>query len=211
MIDLYTGNTPNGQKISIMLEEVNMTYNVHKVDLSKGEQFAAEFVALNPNSKIPVIVDRETGITIFESGAILIYLAEKAGKLLPSGHKERFTVLEWLMFQVSGVGPMFGQLGYFVGYADNKNPDAIERYKKETLRLAGVLDKQLGDREFICGDYSIADIATFPWINALNRIEEYDRTKSLTDIKLDNYPHVKRWLEKLQQRPEVQRGMAVPV
>jgi GST-like protein len=204
MIELYTHSTPNGYKISIMLEEVGIPYNVHKIDISKGEQFTPEFVALNPNSKIPVIVDRDTDITIFESGAILIYLAEKAGKLLPAGQKERFEVLEWLMFQMSGVGPMTGQLAHFMVYAPEKVPYAIERYKKEVLRLMGVLDKQLANREFLCSDYSIADIATFPWIKA------YEAGGSSHGLTLDDYPNVKRWSEMLQQHTAVQRGMAVP-
>lgn len=203
MIDLYTHATPNGRKISIFLEEVSMPYCVHKIDISKGEQFTPEFMALNPNSKIPVIVDRDTNITIFESGAILIYLAEKTGKLLPTSQKERFEVLEWLMFQISGVGPMFGQLSHFSGYALEKIPYAIKRYKKEVLRLTGVLDKQLADREYLCGDYSIADIATFPWILG------YKLVGSSLNMTLDDYPNVKRWCEMLQQRPAVQRGMAV--
>ena len=204
MIDLYTHSTPNGYKISIILEEVGIPYNVHKIDISKGEQFTLEFVAINPNSKIPAIVDRDTNITIFESGAILIYLAEKAGKLLPTKQKERFEVLEWLMFQMSGVGPMTGQLAHFMVYAPEKLPYAIERYKKEVLRLMGVLDKQLASQEFLCGDYSIADIATFPWIRA------YEFGGSSHGLTLDDYPNVKRWSEMLQQRAAVQRGMAVP-
>lgn len=200
MIDLYTFGTPNGQKASIMLEEVELPYNVHKIDITKGDQFKPEFVAINPNSKIPAIVDADTGMTIFESGAILVYLAEKTGKLLPTNDKERFQVLSWLMLQMGSVGPMLGQLNHFKKFAPEKIPYAIERYEKETLRLYGVLDKQLAEREFICGDYTIADIATYPWI----------ATYEWQGLTLDNHPNLKRWVETMQQRPAVQRGRAVP-
>jgi GST-like protein len=200
MIDLYTFTTPNGRKASVMLEEVELPYNVHKIDITKGEQFTPEFVAINPNSKIPAIVDQDTGMTVFESGAILLYLGEKTGKFLPTEQKARFQVLEWLMFQMGGVGPMFGQLNHFKKFAPEKIPYAIERYEKETLRLYGVLDKQLADREFICNEYSIADIATFPWVASYE----------FQGLTLDNHPNLKRWFETIQQRPAVQRGMAVP-
>jgi GST-like protein len=200
MIDLYTFTTPNGRKASIMLEEVELPYNVHKIDITKDEQFTPEFVAINPNSKIPAIFDRETDITIFESGAILIYLAEKTGKLLPTDTKERFQVLSWLMLQMGSVGPMFGQLNHFKKFAPEKLPYAIERYEKETLRLYGVLNQQLAEREYLCGNYSIADIATYPWV----AIYEWQ------GLTLDSHPHLKRWVEMMQQRPAVQRGMAVP-
>ncbi len=200
MIDLYSFTTPNGRKASIMLEEVGLPYNVHKIDITKNDQFAPEFVAINPNSKIPAIIDQETGITVFESGAILIYLAEKTEKLLPSDQKGRFQVMEWLMLQMGSVGPMFGQLNHFKKYAPEKIPYAIERYEKETLRLYGVLDKQLTDKEFICGEYSIADIATYPWVAI------YD----FQGLTLDNHPHLKRWVETMQNRPAVQKGMQVP-
>ena len=200
MIDLYTFTTPNGRKVSIMLEEVGLPYNVHKIDITKGDQFTPEFVAINPNSKIPAIIDSDTGMTVFESGAILIYLAEKTGKLLPTEQKSRFQVIEWLMFQMASVGPMFGQLNHFKRFAPEKIPYAIERYEKETLRLYGVLDKQLSDKEFICGDYSIADIATYPWVASYE----------FQGLTLDNHPNLKRWFETIQQRQAVQRGMAVP-
>ena len=200
MIDLYTFTTPNGRKVSIMLEEVNLPYNVHKIDITKGEQFTPEFVAINPNSKIPAIIDSDTGMTVFESGAILIYLAEKTGQFLPTEQKSRFQVIEWLMFQMASVGPMFGQLNHFKRFAPEKIPYAIERYEKETLRLYGVLDKQLSDKEFICGDYSIADIATYPWVASYE----------FQGLTLDNHPNLKRWFETIQQRQAVQRGMAVP-
>lgn len=200
MIDLYTFTTPNGRKASIMLEELGLDYEVHKIDISKGEQFTPEFVAINPNSKIPAIVDRDAEITVFESGAILIYLAEKTGKLLPKNTKNKFQVIEWLMFQMGSVGPMFGQYNHFNRYAPEKIPYAIERYKKETLRLYGVLDQQLTDKEYICDTYSIADIATFPWIAAYPFME----------LTLDNHSHLKQWVEKMEQRPAVQKGMNVP-
>ena len=200
MIDLYSFTTPNGRKASVMLEEVGLPYNVHKIDITKNDQFTPEFVAINPNSKIPAIIDQETGITVFESGAILIYLAEKTGKLLPSDQKGRFQVIEWLMLQMGSVGPMFGQLNHFKKYAPEKIPYAIERYEKETLRLYGVLNRQLSDNEFICGEYSIADIATYPWVAI------YD----LQGLTLNNHPHLKRWVEAMQNRPAVQKGMQVP-
>lgn len=199
MIDLYTFTTPNGRKASVMLEEIELPYNVHKIDITQQQQFTPEYIAINPNSKIPAIVDQETGIKVFESGAILIYLAEKTGKFLPTEQKSRFQVLEWLMFQMGGVGPMFGQLNHFKRFAPEKLPYAIERYEKETLRIYGVLDKQLQDNEFICGDYSIADIATYPWV----AIYEFQ------GLTLDNYPNLKRWVDMVQQRPAVQRGMQV--
>ena len=200
MIDLYTFTTPNGRKASVMLEEIELPYNVHKIDITTQQQFTPEYIAINPNSKIPAIVDQETGIKVFESGAILIYLAEKTGKLLPTEQKSRFQVLEWLMFQMGGVGPMFGQLNHFKRFAPEKLPYAIERYEKETLRIYGVLDKQLQDNEFICGNYSIADVATYPWV----AIYEF------LGLTLDNYPNLKRWVEIVQQREAVQRGMQVP-
>jgi GST-like protein len=200
MIDLYTFTTPNGRKISIMLEELELEYNVHTIDITKGEQFTPEYIAINPNSKIPVIVDRDTDLTIFESGAILIYLAEKTGKFLPTETKQRFQVLEWLMFQMGSVGPMFGQYNHFNYYAPEKIPYAIERYQKETLRLYGVLNRQLTDRTFICEDYSIADMTTFPWVAAYQ----------FMGLTLDHHPNLKRWVETMQQRSAVQKGMAVP-
>ena len=200
MIDLYTFTTPNGRKASIMLEEVELPYNIHKIDITKNDQFTPEYIAINPNSKIPAIVDRDTDITVFESGAILMYLAEKTGKFLPPDQKKRYLVIEWLMLQMGSVGPMFGQLNHFKKFAPEKIEYAIARYEKETLRLYGVLDRQLKDNEYICGDYSIADIATYPWV----AVYEFQ------GLTLDNHPNLKRWVETVQQRPAVQRGMKVP-
>ncbi|NET72750.1 MAG: glutathione S-transferase family protein, partial [Sphaerospermopsis sp. SIO1G2] len=174
-------------------------YTLHKVDITKGEQFTPEFIAINPNSKIPAMVDRETDITVFESGAMLIYLAEKTGKLLPENPKQRSQVIEWLMFQMASVGPMFGQLGHFRNSAPEEVNYAINRYEKETLRLLGVLEKQLQNQEYIAGEYSIADIATFPWIGAYKYLK----------ITLDDYPQIQRWKETMKQRPAVKAGMAL--
>ncbi len=200
MIDLYTFTTPNGRKASVMLEEVELPYNVHIIDIRKDDQFTPEYVAINPNSKIPAIVDKDTDITVFESGAILIYLADKAGKLLPTEQKARYQVIEWLMLQMGSIGPMFGQFNHFNMHAPEKIPYAIERYKKETLRLYGVLDKQLADKEYICGDYSIADVATFPWVTIYE----------IQEMTLDNHPNLKRWHDTVSNRPAVQQGMKVP-
>ncbi|WP_299488359.1 glutathione S-transferase N-terminal domain-containing protein, partial [Acaryochloris sp. IP29b_bin.137] len=166
MIDLYTFTTPNGYKPAILLEELRLPYTIHKVHIGQGDQFKPEFVAINPNSKIPAIIDRQKDITVFESGAILIYLAEKTGKFLPSEPGDRAKVIEWLMFQMASVGPMFGQLGHFRNSAPEQLPYAIGRYEKETQRLLGVLDRQLANTPYMAGDYSIADIATYPWVAA---------------------------------------------
>ncbi len=204
MIDLYTWGTPNGRKVSIMLEETGLPYRVHKVDISKNEQFEPEFVALNPNSKIPAIVDPEgpggKPLPLFESGAILIYLAEKTGKLLPTDPAARYTVLQWLMFQMGGVGPMFGQVHHFLRAAPEPVPYAIERYGKETRRLYGVLDAHLGKYDYLAGDYSIADIATFPWVAR----HEWHK------VALGDFPKVERWYKTVSARPAVVRGMQVP-
>ncbi|MGL5084046.1 MAG: glutathione S-transferase N-terminal domain-containing protein [Microcoleaceae cyanobacterium] len=199
MIDLYTFTTPNGRKPAIMLEEVNLPYNPIKIDISKGDQFSPEFIAINPNSKIPAIIDQDTGITVFESGAILIYLAEKTGQFLPTDITGRIQVLEWLMFQMGSVGPMFGQFNHFRRFAPEKIPYAIERYEKETLRLYGVMDGQFAKHEFLAGDYSIADIATYPWVAGYE----------MMGLTLDHHPNLKRWVETLEKRPAVQKGMAV--
>ena len=205
MIDLYTWTTPNGRKVSIMLEECGLPYNVHKIDIGKGDQFTPQFLAINPNSKIPAIVDSNgpdgKPITLFESGAILVYLAQHYQKFLPPDWHQLYHVFQWLMFQMGGVGPMFGQTHHFLRAAPQQVPYAINRYKKETDRLYGVMDKELGTREFLAGKvYSIADIATYPWV------ARYEWHK--TD--LNQFPHVKRWFEEIGKRPAVQRGMAVP-
>ncbi|MGK7875931.1 MAG: glutathione S-transferase N-terminal domain-containing protein [Xenococcaceae cyanobacterium] len=198
MIDLYTASTPNGRKPLIMLEEIGLPYTVHLVNLSEGEQFKPEYVALNPNSKIPTIVDKETEITVFESGAILIYLAEKSGQLLPTETKARIRVIEWVMFQMANIGPMFGQLGHFLNSAPEFLPYAVQRYESQAKRLCQVLDRQLEKLEFIAGDYSIADIATYPWIAAYDYL----------DLSIEDYPNLNRWLETLKQRAPVERGMS---
>lgn len=199
MIDLYTFKTPNGRKASIMLEEVGLPYTPHSIDITKNEQFTPEFIAINPNSKIPALVDHNANITIFESGAILIYLAEKTQKFLPTDAQKRYQVLQWLMFQMGSVGPMFGQLNHFKRFAPESIPYAIERYHKETLRLYGVVDQQLSHNEYIAGDYSIADMALYPWVAIYE----------LQGLNLDAYDHVKRWLATVGQRPAVQKGMAI--
>ena len=205
MIDLYTWTTPNGRKVSIMLEECGLPYNVHKIDIGKGDQFTPEFVAINPNSKIPAIIDSNgpdgKPITLFESGAILVYLAQHYQKLLPPDWRQLYHVFEWLMFQMGGVGPMFGQTHHFLRAAPEQVPYAINRYKKETDRLYGVMDTVLATREFLGGNvYSIADIATYPWVAR----HEWHKTD------LNQFPNVKRWFDAIGKRPAVQRGMAVP-
>lgn len=203
MIELYTWQTPNGRKISIMLEECGLRYNVHPVNLGKGEQHTPEFTALNPNNKIPVIIDSDgpdgLPITLMESGAILIYLAGKTGRFLPAGTRDKYKALEWLMFQMGSVGPMFGQLHVYLKLAEPPQY-SLERYSKERYRLYGVLDRRLGEVEYLAGEYSIADIATYPWV-ARHTFHKTDLTQ---------YPNVKRWFDVLSARPAVARGMAVP-
>jgi GSH-dependent disulfide-bond oxidoreductase len=204
VITLYTWKTPNGRKVSIMLEECGLRYRVKPVDITKGEQFKPHFVAINPNSKIPAIVDSEGPdgwpITLFESGAILLYLAAKTGKFLPAVDRGKYEAMQWLMFQMGGVGPMFGQTHHFLRFAPEKIPYAIKRYATETARLYGVLDKRLGEAEFLAGEYSIADMATFPWV-ARHEWQEID---------LAAYPNVQRWYTTIAARPAVERGMMVP-
>jgi len=205
MIDFYTFTTPNGYKPAILLEELGLPYAIHKIHIGKGDQFKPEFVAINPNSKIPAIIDRDTttgeDITIFESGAILIYLAEKTGKLLPADPAQRAKVIEWLMFQMGGVGPMFGQLGHFRNSAPEQLPYAIGRYDKETKRLLSVLDRQLAETPYLAGEYSIADIATYPWVAAAN-------TPYLS-VNLDEFPNVQRWVADLAARRAVKTGTSI--
>ena len=203
MIDLYTWATPNGRKVSVMLEEVELPYRVHPVDITKGEQFRPDFVPLNPNSKIPAIVDEKGPggpIALFESGAILIYLAEKTGQLLPRDARRRAETLVWLMFQMGGVGPMFGQAHHFLRAAPEPVPYGIERYTKETRRLYGVMDKRLAEAAYLAGEYSIADVATYPWVAR----HEWHK------VALADFPNVARWYDAISARPAVARGMRVP-
>jgi len=200
MIDLHTARTPNGYKISIMLEEIGLPYRVVKISLAKGEQFAPAFAEISPNAKIPAIVDHDTGQRIFESGAILIHLAEKSGRFLPQDARKRMDVLQWLFFQVGSIGPMLGQLWHFVDLKP-EIPYALERYRKESLRLYGVVDRHLAKRAYFAGDdYSIADIANWPWLRVFKSI----------GIDIEPFPHVKRWIELIAARPAVQNGIAVP-
>jgi GST-like protein len=204
VIELYTWGTPNGRKASIMLEEVALPYRVLPIDISKGAQHTPEFLAINPNGRIPAIVDPEgpggKPIRVFESGAILIYLAEKTGKLLSAEPRRRMETLVWLMFQMGGVGPMFGQAHHFLRAAPEPVPYGIERYTKETRRLYGVLNGRLGEAAYLAGEYSIADIATYPWV------ARHDWHK----VELKDFPNVARWYEAIGARPAVARGMRVP-
>ncbi len=205
MIDLYTWTTPNGRKISVMLEECGLEYSVHPVNIGKGEQFKPEFVAICPNSKIPAIVDRESGLSMFESGAILVHLAEKTGKLLPSKDPGRAKVLEWLFWQMAHVGPMFGQVNHFVNAAPEKIPYAIDRYLTESARLIKVLDDQLARTEYVAGDYSIADIANYPWISV-----GFNVIKAGKADVVGEGANVARWLAAIGVRPAVKKGMEIP-
>ena len=200
MIDLYTSSTPNGHKASVTLEELELPYEVHAISLSDGDQKTAEFLAMNPNGRIPVIVDREAdNFVVFETGAIMVYLAEKTGRLLPTDVKVRSVVMQWLMFQMGGVGPFFGQANHFNRYAPEQVPYAIERYNTEAARLLRVMDKQLDGQDWIAGDYSIADMALFGWTR--------DYAK---DVKiLAPYGNVADWFARLLARPAVERGLAV--
>jgi GST-like protein len=202
MIDLYTAATPNGWKISIALEELGLAYTVHPLSFTKQEQKAEGYLKINPNGRIPTIVDRDNGdFAVFESGAILIYLAEKAGQLMPRDVKGRSLVIQWLMFQMSGVGPMMGQANVFVRYAPEKIPYAIERYQREVLRLFAVLERQLSANQYIAGsEYSIADIALWAWVHGYE----------WSGVNIDGLPQLARWLELVGSRPAVKRGRAVP-
>ncbi|MCY3986267.1 MAG: glutathione S-transferase N-terminal domain-containing protein [Candidatus Dadabacteria bacterium] len=201
MIDLYTAATPNGKKISIMLEELGADYEVHALDLSRFEHKEPWFIKINPNGKIPAIVDNDDGTAVFESGAILIYLADKFESLLPPiGDKSRTTCIQWLMFQMSAVGPMQGQLNVFLKYAPEKIPYAIRRYAEETRRLYSVLDERLSKLEYIAGEYSIVDISTWPWINA------YDWVR----MDLEAFPNLSKWRAKVGERPAVIKGNGIP-
>jgi GSH-dependent disulfide-bond oxidoreductase len=201
MIDLYTASTPNGYKASIALEEMALPYTVHHINMSKLEQKQPAFLKINPNGRIPAIVDRSAdNFAVFESGAILMYLAEKTGRFMPHDVKGRSVVLQWLMFQMGGVGPMLGQANVFVRYFPQKIPAAIERYQNESTRLLNVLDTRLGEVEYLAGDYSIADMATWPWV----------RIHAWPGVSIEGMDHLQRWLKAIEARPAVQRGVAVP-
>ena len=201
MIDLYTASTPNGWKASITLEELALPYAVHRIDLEANEQKQPAFLAINPNGRIPAIIDRDEGdLAVFESGAILIYLAEKAGALLPTDVAGRSRVIQWLMFQMGGVGPMMGQANVFYRYAPERIPYAIDRYQREARRLLAVLDGRLAEHEYLAGEYSIADIANWCWAS----------THEWSGVSIEGLPHLTRWLELVGQRPAVQRGRQIP-
>ena len=201
MIDLYTAATPNGHKVSIALEELGLPYTLRVLDLAKGEQKTPAFLAINPNGRIPAIIDHEAGgFAVFESGAILIYLAEKTGRLMPSDVQGRSRVIQWLMFQMGGGGPMMGQANVFFRYFPEKIQPAIDRYQGESKRLLTVLDGHLKDHEYLAGDYSIADIANWAWV----------RTHRWSGVDVSDLPHLQRWLDAIRQRPAVQRGIEAP-
>ena len=204
MIDLYYWPTPNGHKITIFLEETGLEYKVVPINIRKGEQFAPEFLKISPNNRMPAIVDSDgpggKPFSLFESGAILLYLAEKTGKLMPSETRARYRVVEWLMFQMANVAPMLGQAGHFRNAAPEKIPYAIERYTNESRRLFNVLDKRLAEASYVAGDYSIADIATYPWVVAALKAQPE---------QLDTRPNLKRWIDAISARPAVQKGMTV--
>ena len=204
MIDLYTWPTPNGHKVHIMLEECGLPYKVIPINISRGDQFEPAFLEISPNNKMPAIVDPEgpdgAPISLFESGAILVYLARKTGRFMPSAPRAHFAVLQWLMFQMGGVGPMFGQANHFRSYAPEPIDYAVERYTNEAGRLCGVMDRRLADTACLAGDdYTIADIATWPWVRGSERRGQ----------NLDDYPHLKRWFETIEARPAVARGLRV--
>lgn len=208
MIDFYTWTTPNGRKVSIMLEETGLEYTTHPVDISNDEQFAPDFLKISPNNRIPAIVDQKGDggpISVFESGAILIYLAEKTGQFLPASGPKRAKALEWLMWQMGGIGPMMGQASHFVNSAPEQIPYAIDRYLSESARLIGILDKQLADNEFVAGDYSIADMAIYPWVSVGFDII----SKAKADI-VGEGANCSRWLAANAARPAVEKGMDVP-
>jgi GST-like protein len=203
MIDLYFWPTPNGHKVTIALEELGLPYNVIPINIGKGDQFKSEFLKISPNNKMPAIVDSDgpggKPISIFESGAILIYLAEKTGRLMPTDASGRYKVLEWLMFQMASVGPMLGQVHHFRRYAPEQIQYAIDRYTNEAKRIYGVIDKRVGDVPYLAGEYSIADIATYPWL----------KLHKLQGQNLEDFPNLKRWYEAIEARTAVQKGMAL--
>lgn len=199
MIDLYSAATPNGHKVSIALEEMGLPYTLHTLSLAARDQKQPDYLAINPNGRIPTIVDRDNGdFAVFESGAILLYLAEKTGRFLPAEPKARSVVIQWLMFQMGGVGPMQGQAGWFLHQPDLNEP-AYKRYYDETRRLYGVYEARLADHDYLCSDYSIADMATFPWINS-----------RYAGVPVDDLPNVSRWLAQMHARPAVARGLQMP-
>ena len=201
MIDLYTWSTPNGRKVSIMLEECGLPYAAHAVDISKDEQFKPDFLKIAPNNRIPAIVDRDNGLALFESGAILMYLAEKTGKFISKEPKAHWHTVQWLMWQMGGLGPMLGQVHFFVKNNAGKSQFAEERFNKEARRLYGVLDRRLAEAPFVAGDYSIADMSIWPWIS------RYEWQQ----IDLNEFKHVKRWYVDIAKRPAVQRGYDIPI
>jgi GSH-dependent disulfide-bond oxidoreductase len=204
MIDLYTWPTPNGHKIHIMLEETGLPYRVHPIDIGAGDQFKPEFLKISPNNKMPAMIDSDgpdgKPMSMFESGAMLLYLASKTGKFLPENMRDRWATLQWLMFQMGGVGPMLGQAHHFLGYAPEKIPYAMNRYSKEANRLYGVMDRRLAESKFIaCGEYTIADMAIMPWLRFPER----------QGVNITEYPHLKKWFDGIAARPAVQRALAV--
>jgi GSH-dependent disulfide-bond oxidoreductase len=205
MIDLYTWTTPNGRKVSVMLEECGLEYSVHPVNIRDGDQFKPDFVKICPNSKIPAIVDRDSGLSMFESGAILVHLAEKTGKFLPAKNPGRGKVLEWLFWQMANIGPMLGQAGHFVNAAPEKIPYAINRYLTESARLIKVLDDQLGRSEYVAGDYSIADIANYTWVSV-----GFDLIKGGKPEVVGEGANVSRWIKAIGARAAVKKGMEIP-
>ena len=206
MIDFYTWTTPNGRKVAIMLEECGLAYTVHPVNISMNQQFEPNFLKISPNNKIPAIVDRETGTTVFESGAILLYLAEKTGRFLAKSGDARWKAVEWLMWQMAGLGPMAGQLNHFAVYAKEKIPYAIERYSNEYARLMGVLEKRLIEAEFLAGEeYSIADMAAYPWVAGTLPVV----VRNFKGL-VKSHVHIDKWLKHIHGRPAVQRGMNEP-
>ncbi len=201
MIDLYTAATPNGYKASIALEELELPYEMHAIDLGAGEQKRPEFLKISPNGRIPAIVDRDAeSFPVFESGAILIYLAEKAGRLLPTDAKQRSLVIQWLMFQMGGIGPMMGQANVFFRYFDEELPSVISRYQNESRRLFTVLDGRLKGREYLADEFSIADIANWAWV----------RSHNWSGVSVEGLPDLERWLETMAARPACQRGVEIP-
>ena len=201
MIDLYTAPTPNGYKVSVTLEETGIPYKLHAIDLMKAEQKEDWFLKINPNGRIPAIVDRDNDdFAVFESGAIMLYLAEKSGRLLPTDSKKRSQVIQWLMFQMGGLGPMQGQANVFTRYFPEKIPSVIARYQNETMRLYSVLDKALEGRDYLVDDYSIADIANWCWV----------RSHAWCGLEIDGLPHLKAWSERIASRPAAEKGVSVP-